>query len=97
MPLQDHLGALSQRAAQWSPTTRGLLWTSAAGLLFSMLNALMRSLTLHIDPFQSQFLRYLFGFLVLLPLVWHQGLAAYRPQHIGGQFTRGAVHTLDGP
>jgi hypothetical protein len=43
---------------------------------------------------QSQFLRYLFGLLVLLPLVWRAGLAAYRPKRIGGQFTRGAVHTL---
>ncbi|HSW05624.1 DMT family transporter [Aquabacterium sp.] len=85
---------LSRRAARWSPTTRGLLWTSAAGLLFSMLNALMRSLTLHIDPFQSQFLRYAFGLLVLLPLVWHQGLAAYKPQNLVGQFTRGAAHTV---
>ena len=59
--------SLNQRAAQWSPTTRGLLWTSAAGLTFSMLNALMRSLTQHIDPFQAQFLRYGFGLLVLLP------------------------------
>ncbi|MBI5258122.1 MAG: DMT family transporter [Burkholderiales bacterium] len=86
--------ALGQRARRWSPTTRGLLWTSAAGLLFSMLNALMRALTLHLDPFQSQFLRYFFGLLVLLPLVWHQGLAAFRPRHVGDQFVRGAVHTL---
>ena len=85
---------LGQRAAHWSPTTRGLLWTSAAGLTFSMLNALMRALTLHIDPFQAQFLRYFFGLLVLLPVMWHQGLARYRPQQVGPQFTRGAVHAL---
>jgi drug/metabolite transporter (DMT)-like permease len=94
MPTPTVLASLQRRAETWSPTTRGLLWTSAAGLLFSLLNALMRALTLHIDPFQSQFLRYLFGLLVLLPLVWHQGLAAYRPQHVAGQFTRGAVHTV---
>jgi hypothetical protein len=66
----------------------------AAGLTFSVLNALMRALALHIDPFQAQFLRYLFGLVVLLPLVARYGLAAYRPKHIGGQFTRGALHTL---
>ena len=36
----------------------------------------------------------LFGLMVLLPLVWRSGLAAYRPKNIGGQFLRGAFHTL---
>jgi drug/metabolite transporter (DMT)-like permease len=86
--------ALHQRTAHLSPTTRALIWSMSAGLLFSVLNALARSLTLHLHPMQSQFLRYLFGLLVMLPLVWRAGLAAYRPKRIGGQFTRGAVHTL---
>jgi drug/metabolite transporter (DMT)-like permease len=84
---------LRERAAKWSPTTRGLLWSASAGLAFCLLNALMRSLTLHLDPFQAQFLRYLFGLLVLLPVVWHRGLANYRPRNMRSQFTRGAVHT----
>ena len=54
----------------------------------------MRGLTLQLDPFQTQFLRYLFGLLVMLPLVARSGLAAYRPRNIGGQFVRGAVHTF---
>ena len=83
-----------QRAAHWSPTTRGLLWTSAAGLLFSMLNALMRWLTLDVPPFQSQFLRYFCGLLVLVPeILWH-GIRAYWPKQVGGQFSRGALHAL---
>jgi drug/metabolite transporter (DMT)-like permease len=53
----------------------------------------MRGLTLELDPFQSQFLRYLFGLIVLLPLLWRHGLAAYRPRNIRGQFARGALHT----
>lgn len=78
----------------WSPTRRGLVYAAGAGATFSVLNASMRWLTLQIDPFQSQFLRYLFGFVVLWPLLWHQGLAAYRPRDLGGQFTRGLVHTV---
>jgi drug/metabolite transporter (DMT)-like permease len=54
----------------------------------------MRALAQAIDPFQAQFLRYLFGLLVLLPIVLHHGFAAYRPRHIGGQFMRGAAHTV---
>lgn len=82
------------RLARLGPTQRGLLWTVSAGMIFSVLNALMRSLTLQLDPFQSQFLRYLFGLLVLLPLMAWQGWARYRPQSVGGQFGRGAFHTL---
>ena len=85
---------LLKRAAGLSPTVRGLLWSAASGVLFSLLNATMRSLTLQLHPLQSQFLRYLFGALVVLPLVLKVGLAAYRPNNLAGQFTRGAVHTV---
>jgi drug/metabolite transporter (DMT)-like permease len=91
---QRRLALIRHRASRLDPTVRGLLWTSAAGLIFCHLNALMRLLSLQLDPFQSQFLRYFLGLVVLLPLLWRHGLAAYRPKQIGGQFTRGAVHTL---
>jgi drug/metabolite transporter (DMT)-like permease len=59
-----------------------------------VLNALMRALALHLDPFQAQFLRYLFGLLVLLPLVARSGsLRAWWPKSVRGQFVRGALHT----
>ncbi|MBN8509585.1 MAG: DMT family transporter [Burkholderiales bacterium] len=77
-----------------SPTVRGLMWSAAAGAVFSVLNALMRALAQHLEPFQAQFLRYLFGLVVLLPLVWRRGAAAYRPQRVSGQFLRGAFHTV---
>jgi drug/metabolite transporter (DMT)-like permease len=80
--------------ASLSPTARALLWAASAGLLFSLLNALMRFLAQHIDPFQAQFLRYACGLAVLMPVVLKRGIANYRPQHIGGQFMRGALHTL---
>jgi len=85
---------LDARAARLSPTVRGLLWSGASGAMFCMLNAVMRGLTLQLPPMQSQFLRYAFGLLVMLPLVAHGGLRAYWPNQVGGQFTRGAVHTL---
>ncbi len=71
-----------------------MLWAASAGLLFSLLNALMRALAQHIDPFQAQFLRYACGLAVLMPVVLQRGVANYRPKHIGGQFARGALHTL---
>jgi drug/metabolite transporter (DMT)-like permease len=86
-------GALHRRTAHLPSTVRGLLWATAAGVIFSFLNALMRALGQQVDPFQSQFLRYFFGLLVLMPLVWHHGLAAYRPKTMSGQFLRGGLHT----
>lgn len=94
MPPPTPWTQLRARAAHWSPTTRGLLWAAAAGVFFCTLNALMRALTLNLEPFQAQFLRYLFGFLVLLPVMWHRGFANYWPKRVGGQFSRGALHTL---
>jgi drug/metabolite transporter (DMT)-like permease len=75
-------------------TTRALLWSGTAGLLFVVLNSIMRAVSLTLDPFQTQFLRYLMGLAVMLPLMARSGLAAYRPKNIAGQFTRGGVHTL---
>ncbi len=94
MTLSRYQQALARRSQHWSPTTRGLLWTSAAGFIFSMLNALMRLLTQQIDPFQAQFLRYFFGLLVILPLVWRGGVANFMPKNMRDQFSRGLAHTV---
>jgi len=83
-----------RRVSRLDPTVRGLLWSVAAGLLFVVLNTLMRTMALQLSAFQTQFLRYLLGLGVMLPLVARGGLAAYRPKNISGQFTRGAIHTF---
>lgn len=92
-PWKRRLVLWGHRTRRLDPTLKGLLWTTAAGFIFCHLNALMRLLAQQMDPFQAQFLRYLFGLLVLLPLIWKHGLAAYRPRQVGGQFWRGAMHT----
>ena len=91
--LETRFALLLQRASQLDPVVKGLLWTTAGGLCLTVLNAVMRSMTLQLDPFQAQFLRYAFGLLVMLPLILRAGLAAYVPKQVGGQFLRGAVHT----
>jgi drug/metabolite transporter (DMT)-like permease len=93
-PLRRWQRALAERAAAQPAAARALLWAAAAGAIFTLLNALMRMLAQQLDPMQTQFLRYLFGFAVLLPWLAAHGLNAYRPQSPSGQFWRGAVHTL---
>jgi drug/metabolite transporter (DMT)-like permease len=82
------------RFAAISPAGRAMIWAAASGLLFSLLNATMRAMTLQLSSFQVQFLRYAFGLLVLMPIVFKTGFAAYRPNGLSGQIWRGVVHTI---
>ncbi len=56
-------------------TLRGMAWMVLAGFLFCLLNTIARSLAQTLDPFQTQFLRYSAGLLVLLPFMMRTGLA----------------------
>ncbi len=78
----------------WPAPALGMLWMVGGGLCFSVLNTLARWLSQQVDVYEAQFLRYLMGLVVMLPLVWRHGVQAYRPVNIAGQFWRGAVHTL---
>ena len=62
--------------------------------MFSMLNTLARYYSMQMDPFEAQFLRYFCGLIIMLPLLWYQGLKAYVPNDLKGQFWRGGVHTI---
>ncbi len=92
--LMRHALLARKRATRLDPTLRGLMWSLGSGLTFVVLNTLMRALSLRLDVFEVQFLRYLFGLAVMLPLVARSGMPAYRPRTIRGQFLRGAVHTV---
>lgn len=81
------------RACAMPAVWRGMLWVALSGLVFSILNALLRALTIESDAMQAQFLRYLMGAAVMLPLLIQKGWAHYRPNNWRGQAWRGAVHT----
>ena len=85
---------LHRRASALPPTAKRLLWAAASGLVFSQLNALMRVLTLELaavrDPVPALSLRPAGD---AAAVVLRAGLRAYRPKRLGGQFTRGVVHT----
>lgn len=83
-----------RKFAAWPAAVRGMVWMVLGGLFFSFLNTIARELTLQLDVYQSQFLRYLFGLMVILPWVYRDGWRAYMPVNLSGQFWRGGVHTL---
>ncbi len=67
---------------------------AVGGLSLNVMNAIMRVMAMELDPMQAQFLRYLCGLLVMLPMVVRQGWAPYRPNRFVGQLWRGIVHTV---
>ena len=90
--LRRRLSRLRRRADRLNPALRGMMWTIVAGFIFIQLITVMRVLAIQLDPFQAMFLRYLFGALVMLPLVLRSGLAAYMPNRLGAQVPRAFVH-----
>jgi drug/metabolite transporter (DMT)-like permease len=89
-----NLQHLVERFNRAPGTTRAILWSLAAGFTFSVLHMMVRSLALQLHPFETQFLRNLFSVIAMLPLVLRSGWSQFMPSSIGGQFSRGAVHTL---
>ena len=84
-----------RRARACMPTLRALLWSAAAGLLFVVLNSIMRGLSLRAGPLPDP--------VPALPDGAGRDAAAggaQRPgaptgrSNMGGQFTRGGVHTI---
>lgn len=78
---------------QLPPPVQGIALMVASGVVFGMLNTLLRVLTLQLPPIETQFLRYLCGAVVMLPFILRAGLRAYNPNGLLGQLWRGAAHT----
>lgn len=89
---------MSALVARWlalPPNLRGILWVALSGLLFAALNVFTLIPAQHLTPFVMAFLRYLFGTLILVPVIIQLGL--YRSLHtnrLGLHVSRGAIHTV---
>ena len=84
---------LRLRASRLPAVWRGMLWVALSGVVFSLLNTILRSIALSLDPFQTLFVRYLLGTVVMLPLLWRYGWRTYMPRNPRGQLWRGVVNT----
>ncbi|NBQ76793.1 MAG: EamA/RhaT family transporter, partial [Acetobacteraceae bacterium] len=61
---------------------RGMTFIAISGLLFTLLNTIMRRMTHELDPLQVQFLRYLMGIVVMLPFMLRGGIMAWMPHNL---------------
>jgi drug/metabolite transporter (DMT)-like permease len=75
-----------------APIVRGMLWMAATGLLFVVMNTIMKWLSQDLDPWLVGFLRYLLGALVMLGPVLRLGSGALWPKAPRLQFVRGCFH-----
>lgn len=76
------------------PNLRGILWVALSGLLFALLNVFTLIPAQHLNSYVMAFLRYLFGALILLPLVFRLGLyRSFHTNRAGLHISRGAIHT----
>jgi drug/metabolite transporter (DMT)-like permease len=69
-----------------------MLWMTATGLLFTVLNAILKKVSHELDPWLVGWLRYALGALVVLAAVLRAGAARLAPSRHGLQFLRGAFH-----
>lgn len=76
------------------PVLRGMLWMTLSGLCFACLNGASRLLTEDLHAWQTQCLRYAFGGLVMLPLLWRAGFTSFRTGNFRLQLLRNATHTV---
>lgn len=84
---------IQRLAARWPRPWQGMAWMVLGGMTFTLLNVISRKMTIELDPFETQFLRYLCGLMVLTPVVLRSGAASFWPKDVKGQFWRGGVHT----
>lgn len=71
-----------------------MAWLAFAGVVFAVLNMLMRRLSIEYDPYLTQFWRNFFGMLVMLALLFRHGPVLPRSANFPLQLLRNVVHTL---
>ena len=75
-----------------APVVRGMLWMAATGLIFVVMNTIMKWLSQDLDPWLVGFLRYLLGAFVMLGPALRLGTRALWPKAPALQFLRGCFH-----
>lgn len=88
---------MSGLVARWlalPPNLRGILWVALSGILFALLNVFTLIPAHHLNSYVMAFLRYFFGALFLLPIVFRLGIyPSLHTNRLGLHISRGAIHT----
>jgi len=85
---------IANLAPTWRANFLGLLLVLLGGLFITSLTWIVRSVADDIDPLQAGFMRYAFGTLLLLPMVFKFKATDLAPRLVGGHLIRGVVHAV---
>ena len=85
---------MPSRKANLNVTVVGLSWVVLAGINFVGFVVLIKNVGSELPPFQAAFIRYLFGIVVLLPLVIRNGVHIFDTKHIHLHGLRGFIQAL---
>jgi len=81
-------------APTWRANFLGLLLVLLGGLFITTLTWIVRSVADDINPLQAGFMRYAFGTLLLLPMVFKFKATDLVPRLVGGHIIRSIVHAI---
>jgi drug/metabolite transporter (DMT)-like permease len=87
--------SLAALRASWKrlpPTVQGLCWILLSGIMFQILNAGLRYVSLDLPPMVTSFFRFLFGLVFIAPIVWRMGFVVFRTNRPSMQIARNVVH-----
>ena len=85
---------MPSRKSNLNVTVVGLSWVVLAGINFVGFVVLIKNVGSELPPFQAAFIRYLFGFVVLLPLFIRNGTHIFDTKHIHLHGLRGFIQAL---
>ena len=72
----------------------GLTWIVVAGLNFVGFVVLIKYVGSDLPPVQAAFIRYLFGLIVVLPLIFRNGVHIFSTKHIHLHVLRGIIQAM---
>jgi drug/metabolite transporter (DMT)-like permease len=78
LSLKRRLATIRHAWLKLPGNTRGALWVLLAGLLFTAMAVMVKSLGARLDSFQVAFFRALFGLMAVLPFLWGSRIARLR-------------------
>ena len=85
---------LAAAPPSWRENFIGLLLVLLGGLFITSLTWIVRSVADDIHPLQAGFMRYAFGTLLLLPMIFKFRKSDFEPKLMAGHFLRGFVHAF---
>jgi drug/metabolite transporter (DMT)-like permease len=75
-----------------NPILRGVLYAALAGVVFQLMNMVVRQLTLELPPLVVSWLRWTFGLVLVLPLFLPAGLSVAKTRQFPRHLLRSGFH-----